>query len=89
MKTGICVSALTALLAAVCGCSHPDTSAGVAPRPFRVATFNMRTDCDKGEHAWTNRAPLVVKVIEDNGFDIIGAQELKTDLAACVFVFAV
>ena len=51
-------------LAIALGCSHPDRVS--AQRPFRIATFNMRTDCDKGEHAWVNRLPLVVKVIEDN-----------------------
>ena len=79
MKTSIALSALTALTAALCGCYHPDTSTDASPRTFRVATFNMRTDCDKGEHAWTNRLPLVLKVVKDNEFDIIGAQELKTN----------
>lgn len=82
MKIEICLSVLPALLAVVYGCSHPDTAADAAPRPFRIATFNMRTDCDKGEHAWTNRLPLVVKVVKDNGFDVIGAQELKTNQVA-------
>lgn len=82
MKANIRVAVLSALLAATCGCSHPDTAADAVPRPFRVATFNMRTDCDKGEHAWTNRLPLVLKVIEDGGFDVVGAQELKTNQVA-------
>lgn len=64
------------------GCSHTDTAVETPEHPFRIATFNMRTDCDKGERAWRNRLPLVVKVIEDNGFDIIGAQELKTNQVA-------
>ena len=82
MKIAIRVSVLSALLAAVCGCHRPDTAADASPRPFRIATFNMRTDCDKGEHAWTNRLPLVVKVIKESGFDVIGAQELKTNQVA-------
>ncbi len=79
MKRIIAISALMALTAAACGCHHSDTAADVSPRTFRIATFNMRTDCDKGEHAWTNRLPLVVKIVGKNGFDIIGAQELKTN----------
>ena len=82
MNTGICMAALAVLLTALSGCSHPDLAEDATSRPFRVATFNMRTDCDKGEHAWTNRAGLVVKVIEDNRFDVIGAQELKTNQVA-------
>ena len=82
MKIAIRVSVLSALLAAVCGCHRPDTAADASPRPFRIATFNMRTDCDKGEHAWTNRLPLVVKVVKESGFDVIGAQELKTNQVA-------
>ena len=82
MKTNVIVSALLATLTVSSGCSHSDTAADASPRPFRIATFNMRTDCDKGEHAWTNRLPLVVKVVKDNGFDVIGAQELKTNQVA-------
>ncbi len=79
MKCSINQFVLMALAIAL-GCSHPDSVS--AQRPFRIATFNMRTDCDKGEHAWVNRLPLVVKVIEDNRFDVIGAQELKTNQVA-------
>ena len=79
MKCSINQFVLMALAIAL-GCSHPDSVS--ARRPFRIATFNMRTDCDKGEHAWVNRLPLVVKVIEDNRFDVIGAQELKTNQVA-------
>jgi len=54
---------------------------GPAPeggKPFSVASFNMRTDCrEKGDFAWSNRCPRVVRIIRDHGFDIIGAQELK------------
>ena len=82
MKTVVGVLMLSVLLATAHGCSHRDIADGRMPRPFRIATFNMRTDCDKGERAWLNRLPLVVKVIEDNGFDIIGAQELKTNQVA-------
>lgn len=79
MKCRINLFALMALAIAL-GCSHPDSVS--ARRPFRIATFNMRTDCDKGVRAWTNRLPLVVKVIMDNRFDVIGAQELKTNQVA-------
>ena len=56
--------------------------AAVAEKPFVVCSFNMRTDCDKGEHAWTNRLPLILKVMERHRFDIIGAQELKLNQVA-------
>ena len=48
-------------------------------KPFVVSTFNMRTDCgaDKGELAWTNRLPRILRIIEEHRMDIIGAQELK------------
>ncbi len=75
-------ASLAVALVVVSGCFDSDRTTNATPSPFRVATFNMRTDCDKGEHAWTNRAPLVVKVIEDNGFDVVGAQELKTNQVA-------
>ena len=52
---------------------------GAAGKPFNICSFNMRTDCgaDKGDLAWTNRLPRVLKVIENHRFDVIGAQELK------------
>ena len=63
---------------------HSPVVATIAPagKSFRVCSFNMRTDCDKGEHAWTNRLPLILKVIGKHGFDIIGAQELKLNQVA-------
>jgi endonuclease/exonuclease/phosphatase family metal-dependent hydrolase len=87
---------LVLVLAALAGCDKlgiggfrsaaPADAAPAAaePKPFRAATFNMRTDCtaDRGKHDWTNRVPLIVKVVEDNGFDIIGAQELKENQIA-------
>ena len=53
-------------------------------KPFTVCSFNMRTDCgaDKGELAWTNRLPRVLKIIEDHRLDVIGAQELKENQVA-------
>ena len=77
-------------LAALAGCEKPGIvfgdgpDAAPAPKPFRAATFNMRTDCtaDRGRHDWTNRVPLIAKVIEDNGFDVVGAQELKENQIA-------
>ena len=63
---------------------HSPVVATVSPagKPFNVCSFNMRTDCDKGEHAWTNRLPLILKVIENHRFDVIGAQELKENQVA-------
>lgn len=54
-------------LAALAGCENlgigfgDGQDAAPAPRPFRAATFNMRTDCtaDRGRHDWTNRVPLI------------------------------
>ena len=54
-----------------------------AGKPFRICSFNMRTDCnEKGDRAWTNRLPLIVRVIKKHGFDVIGAQELKENQVA-------
>ena len=63
---------------------HSPVVATICPagKPFSICSFNMRTDCDKGEHAWTNRLPLILKVIEDHRFDVIGAQELKLNQVA-------
>ncbi|MBR2837466.1 MAG: endonuclease/exonuclease/phosphatase family protein [Kiritimatiellae bacterium] len=57
-------------------------SVAEAGRPFAICSFNMRTDCDKGEFAWTNRLPHILKVIENHRFDVIGAQELKLNQVA-------
>ena len=53
-------------------------------KPFVISSFNMRTDCgaDKGELAWTNRLPRILKIIEDHKLDVIGAQELKENQIA-------
>ncbi len=43
---------------------------------FNLATFNIRRGMmDKGENAWTNRLPRLLKVVESRQFDVIGFQE--------------
>ncbi|MBO4287990.1 MAG: DUF4965 domain-containing protein, partial [Kiritimatiellae bacterium] len=42
---------------------------------FNLASFNIRCPADKGEIAWSNRFPRVVKIIRDRGFDVFGVQE--------------
>lgn len=42
---------------------------------FNLATFNIRRPLDKGDNAWTNRLPRLLKVVADRQFDIIGFQE--------------
>ena len=53
-------------------------------KPFAICSFNMRTDCgaDEGDLTWANRLPRILKIIEDHGLDIIGAQELKENQVA-------
>ena len=86
MKNETILLAMAAgLMMAGCFCTRTGATGEAAePKPFRVATFNMRTDtiADRGKHDWTNRVPLIAKVIEDNGFDIVGAQELKENQIA-------
>ena len=54
-----------------------------AGTPIEVCSFNLRTDCrEKGDLAWTNRLPRILKIISDHRFDIIGAQELKHNQVA-------
>ena len=45
------------------------------PISFNLASFNIRVPCDTNEKAWTNRAPLCVKLIKRHGFDLMGVQE--------------
>ena len=53
---------------------------------FRAATFNIRIDTengkitDKGDNAWPERLPRVVKVITDGRFDLIGFQEVTRNM---------
>ena len=59
------------------------TTAKYSEKPFAICSFNMRTyGADKGDLAWENRLPRVLKVIEDHRLDIIGAQELKENQVA-------
>jgi len=53
----------------------PLKAANAKSATFNLASFNIRTPCDKGEIAWSNRLARVVKVIKDRGFDIMGVQE--------------
>ena len=46
-----------------------------AKRTFKLASFNLRCPADKGDNAWANRLPRILKVIADRGFDILGVQE--------------
>ena len=59
--------------------NHLPPPQSLAGKPFAICSFNMRTDCgaDEGDLTWANRLPRILKVIEDHGLDIIGAQELK------------
>ena len=76
--------------AAACGSFLPMASAADSAaarhseKPFVVSSFNMRTDCgaDKGDLAWTNRLPRILKIVEDHRMDVIGAQELKENQVA-------
>ena len=63
---------LMALAACLCLDAVEPTSRDEA---FTLATFNIRRPMDKGENAWTNRLPRILKIIADRRFDLIGIQE--------------
>jgi endonuclease/exonuclease/phosphatase family metal-dependent hydrolase len=46
---------------------------------FRIATFNIRCPIDKGDNAWTSRAPRVRELIRKHGFDLVGLQEATSN----------
>ena len=73
----ICTAAI--VVGAFLATAADAASAGNSDKPFVVSSFNMRTDCgvDKGDVAWTNRLPRILKIIGDHRMDVIGAQELK------------
>ncbi len=62
-------------MAGIIGCQ---TSVPVSEEAFKIASYNIRmqTEWDKGERNWSVRLPLVVKTIEQNGFDLMGLQEV-------------
>ena len=83
MRNPVCLLPLLAW-AAVAACASPASSRQAT---FRVATFNIRIDIDRngkpvdrGENAWPMRLPRVVKVIRDGRFDLIGFQEVTTNM---------
>lgn len=43
-----------------------------------IATYNVRIDVnsDRGDRAWAVRLPSVVRIIQEQGFQIVGVQEL-------------
>lgn len=45
-----------------------------------VATYNVRFDVDKGDRTWAKRQPRVVEVVRRGGFDVVGFQEVRTDM---------
>lgn len=54
----------------------------VAAQSLTVATYNVRFDADKGDLTWAKRQPRVVEVVRRGGFDIVGFQEVRTDMWA-------
>lgn len=74
MKTRLILGGLV-LTAGIIGCQ---TSVPVPEDAFKIASYNIRmqTEWDKGERNWSVRLPLVVKTIEQNGFDLMGLQEV-------------
>ena len=85
MKRLAVMAGVAGAAAVLFGSCLPDASNDRdAGKPFAICSFNMRTDCgaDKGELAWTNRLPRILRVIEGRKLDIIGAQELKENQVA-------
>jgi endonuclease/exonuclease/phosphatase family metal-dependent hydrolase len=44
-----------------------------ARKPIRIGTYNIKYPAKKP--AWTDRLPAIVRLLEDNDFDVFGAQE--------------
>jgi endonuclease/exonuclease/phosphatase family metal-dependent hydrolase len=44
---------------------------------FDIMTFNIRTDVDGGERAWSYRGPFLMDYIREQGADVVCLQEVK------------
>ncbi|MFN6935927.1 MAG: endonuclease/exonuclease/phosphatase family protein [Tsuneonella sp.] len=80
----------TARIAAVlclvlAGCMHPASRVAHSADELRAMTFNIRLDtAADGKNAWPNRRDLVIALVNREGPDVVGMQEVllgqKTDL---------
>ena len=74
MKKCVILMGLLALMG-LSACLCLKTEEQTEEAAFNLATFNIRCPGDKGDNAWTNRLPRLLKVVADRQFDIVGLQE--------------